>query len=258
VSSYSGRHDRPDAQRRFDPAGRCEVVTRTRNRFVPLERFGLRLTLIGLAALLAAIPFAALILLVRDSWGPLHSLDFGIARRLNRYLAEHHAQVHPWKLVSTIGGPTEFRSAAAVAAVVLWWRRRRRSAVFVVVTMVAAAVLSGVTKSLVHRARPVLDVPVDRAPGASFPSGHALTSLVAVGVLLVAFWPLLSTRWRWVLSTVGVVVVLLVGFSRIILGVHFVSDVVGGWLIGGALLLAAIGAFHRPAVPELREDLRHD
>lgn len=226
---------------------------RPRGRFAPLRRFGLRLTLIGIGALVAAIPFTVLVLLVRGNWGPLHRLDFDTAADLNRYLSSHSAQVHMWKSVSTIGAPTVFRVAAAVAVVLLWWRGRRRSALFVAVTMIGAAVLSGALKSLVHRARPVLDVPVDRAPGASFPSGHALTSLVAVGVLLVVLWPLINRALRTALTIVGVAVVLLVGFSRVILGVHFVSDVLGGWIIGGAWLAAAIGAFHQPRPAELAE-----
>jgi undecaprenyl-diphosphatase len=113
--------------------------------------------------------------------------------------------------------------------------------------MAGAAVLSGVTKTLVHRVRPIVSHPVDRAGGGSFPSGHALTSMVAFGLALVLVLPMLSGRWRILATVTAALLVLAVGFSRLILGVHYVSDVIGGWIIGIAWLLIAVGAFHTAA-----------
>ena len=223
---------------------------RTGRSALVIERFGLRLVLIAAGLLIAAIPFLLLLILVQSGWEPLHRLDFNTADSLNRYIFGRQGQITGWKVVSAVGGPTVFRVAAAVAAVVLWLLRRRRAAVLVAVTMVGAAILSGGTKLLVNRIRPALTNPVDQAAGASFPSGHSLTSLVFVGLALVMVLPLVARRWRPVLVAAGVLIVGTIGFSRLILGDHFVSDVLGGWLIGVAWLLVVNGALHVAAAPD--------
>ena len=77
----------------------------------------------------------------------------------------------------------------------------------------------------------------------SFPSGHAFGSIVAVGALLLAGLPTVRPAWRKPLIALGLAVVVLVGYARVGLGVHYVSDVVGGWLIGIAWLGATTAAF---------------
>ena len=100
-------------------------------------------------------------------------------------------------------------------------------------------------KAVVHRARPPLSGALVQLPGNfSFPSGHAVISLVLCGTL--AFLVLKSVRSKVlqaVLVAVAVVVVLLVGFSRIYLGVHWTTDVIGSWLLGAAWLSASLGAY---------------
>jgi undecaprenyl-diphosphatase len=210
-----------------------------------LQRLGVRSLAAASLVLLAALILAALVVFARSKTGAVHRLDVSTANDLNRYLAGHRGQVHLWKAVTDIGGPSTWRVLAAVAVVVLWVRRQRRAAMFVAVAMIGAAVLSGVTKALIGRARPIVKVPVDRVGGGSFPSGHALTSFAAVGALLLLLLPVLSTAWRAVLVSAAVVVVAAVGFSRLILGVHYVTDVLGGWLIAGLWLAALWSVFRR-------------
>lgn len=167
------------------------------------------------------------------------NLDLALAGHLNRALSGHRRQLRFWRTVSAAGGPTSWRVLTVVTALVLFWRRRRHPAALVAVTMVGAAMLSGGTKALVGRPRPVVAVVVDSAPGKSFPSGHALTSFVAVGRLVLLLWPACSTRQRALLLTTAAVLVTSIGFSRLVLGVHFLTDVLGGWLIGGLWLIGS-------------------
>jgi membrane-associated phospholipid phosphatase len=140
------------------------------------------------------------LVLVRTSWGPLHRIDFDTAAALHRSISGHLSQVRLWEIITTVGGPAVLRIAALIAAIVVWFRGARRSAVLIVATMAGAALLSGITKVLVDRVRPVLSDPVDQASRGSFPSGHALTSCVAMGLLLVTVLPVISQRrWRVVL-----------------------------------------------------------
>jgi len=186
----------------------------------------------------AVLVFVAIALLVHGGWTPLLRLDTCIANGLNRYVVAHRRQVHAWKVVSAVLSPTVLRLIALAAGIALWVRDGLRSAVFVIVAVEGTAVLSTLTKDLVNRTRPSVPVPVAHAGGGSYPSGHALTSCVAVGVVLVVLVPSLRAAAARGLVVVAMLIVLAVGFSRLILGVHYLSDVIGGWLLAIAWLLA--------------------
>ena len=126
-------------------------------------------------------------------------------------------------------------SAVLVVAVWLWRRGAKRLAAWAVVTMVIGGVLGVVLKLLVERARPAFPEPVAHASGYSFPSGHALNSMLCVGVLILVFLPVLRPAGRVLAYAVGALVVLLTGFDRVALGVHFVSDVLAGWVVALAV-----------------------
>jgi undecaprenyl-diphosphatase len=89
----------------------------------------------------------------------------------------------------------------------------------------------------------VLLDPLAHASGKSFPSGHAMTSFVAFGVLIV----LVHGRRQAIAAVAALVLVPLVGFSRLALGVHYLSDVLGAWLLGATWLLAVHWIFQRRA-----------
>jgi membrane-associated phospholipid phosphatase len=122
-------------------------------------------------------------------------------------------------------------------------RRRARLAIYLAVTGIGALLLDPSLKTLVGRIRPVVDVPVTSAPGNSFPSGHALGSTIVYGALLLVFLPIVAPRWRKPFIALIAVVVVAIGLTRIALGVHFLSDVLAGWLLGAAWLGVTAYAF---------------
>jgi undecaprenyl-diphosphatase len=89
-----------------------------------------------------------------------------------------------------------------------------------------------VLKSLVGRLRPVVPHPIAHGAGDSFPSGHALGSIVCYGAIFLVFLPAARGRWRPVFITVIATLVAAIGISRLLLGVHYLSDVVGAWALG--------------------------
>ena len=86
--------------------------------------------------------------------------------------------------------------------------------------------------------------PTAHEPGSSFPSGHAQAAIVGYAVLLLVFLPILHGVWRRVAVTLAVLMVLSIGFSRIALGVHYLSDVVGGYVLGAAWVAAKATLFN--------------
>jgi undecaprenyl-diphosphatase len=206
-------------------------------------RFGIRATLAGLALVLVALPFGALLLLVRSRWDPLLDLDQGAGTGLHAFALRHHAFVTVLDVISTAGSAIVYVPLFAALTIWLYVRGLRRLAVFVAVTEAGSAVVNALVKGAVDRARPVLPDPVAHAGGYSFPSGHAQSATVAAGILLLVFLPALRGRRRAAALLAAAAWPILVCFSRVGLGVHFVSDVVAGAILGVAWVAATTAAF---------------
>jgi membrane-associated phospholipid phosphatase len=180
----------------------------------------------------AAAVFAVLLVLVRLRWAPLESADHSAAANLNHLVASHRAVVTAVKTITWLGSSGVLWTVIGAAAIVLALRRQWRLAAYLLVTGAGALVLDPVLKSLVGRLRPVVGHPIAHGSGNSFPSGHALGSIVCCGAILLVFLPAARGRWRPTLITVIAVLVALIGISRILLGVHYLSDVLGAWALG--------------------------
>jgi len=216
------------------------------------------------ALALVAVPFALVLLLVEEKWPPLLRADVGTSERLHDYALTNAGFVRAMALVSDSGSPLAWQ--LVLGAVVLWllWRHLPRLALFVVITAAGSSLLNSVVKTWVHRLRPILTHPVAHEPGLSFPSGHAQAAIVGYAVMLLVFLPILDGVWRRTAVSFAVFMVLAVGFSRVALGVHYVSDVVGGFVLGAAWVAAMTAAFNvmrvdrgRPRVA-LQEGLEPD
>lgn len=209
----------------------------------PVRHFTER-SVLGLFLVVAVgLGFGLLLLLVRVRWGPLQQLDRGVADGLNDLVAPHPPVVTVLQAIADLGGRPVMMWLVTVAVVLLLIRRRTRLACYLVVTGLGALVLDPSLKTLVGRLRPVVDVQVATAPGNSFPSGHALGSMVAYGALLLVFLPAAAPRWRKPVIGLVAAVIVAVGGTRIALGVHYVSDVLAGWLLGAAWLGVTAYAF---------------
>lgn len=183
-----------------------------------------------------------LLVLVVTRWAPLHRLDVNTLTGLNRYAVHHSAQRNWWSLVTDVLQPNTWRAMAAVAVVVLLLRKHAYAAATIAATMIGAAVLSTVVKLAVGRARPRPPHVIAHAAGASFPSGHALAVAAAMVVALgtAAQLGLLTGRAaRRAGQATAALVIAAVAASRLVLGVHYLTDVVGGVLLGVAWAVVA-------------------
>ncbi len=120
---------------------------------------------------------------------------------------------------------------------------RSRNALFILISMVGVANLSWLLKELVNRPRPMLWPRLVQDYGASFPSGHSVYAASFACVFIILCW---RTRWRFIVLVFALAWMLLMGLSRVYLGVHFPSDVLGGWALGWAwVLLVYLGLSRR-------------
>src|SRR4051794_29280438 len=156
-------------------------------------------------------------------------MDGQVERAVHGFVLHHRWIADLSRVVTHLGDPLVITLLTVAVALLLWLRRERRLALFVVATRLAALVVAAVLKAVVHRARPVLPDPLAHAHGYSFPSGHALGSAAFWGSMaLVGHAKSLS---RPAALAVAVVLPVLVAATRVLLGVHYLSDVVGGLVL---------------------------
>jgi membrane-associated phospholipid phosphatase len=213
-----------------------------RRRLDPEGRYGLRVTLFAVAFLLVAIPFGFLLDQVKRH-GALIRLDTSAARNLHDWVRGSPNLVRALKLLTFLGSPPWFYLLVIPSALWVWRRGHLRLGVFLLVTTLGGGLIDTIVKVVVDRDRPSLVDPVATAHGQSFPSGHSMSSTFVYGALLLVFLPGVARRYRPALVGGAVVLVLAIGFSRLALGVHYVTDVLGGYVLGLAWLAASTAAF---------------
>ncbi len=216
---------------------------RLRRRVDPDARAGLRLTLLSAAFVLVALIFFPLALLVRDNWGPLAGLDASVEEAAHRLVLAHGALLAAAQLLTHLGDPLLVDLTTAGLLIGLCAAGRRRSAGYLLTCVAGAYLLSTTGKVAVDRARPLFDDAVSTARGTSFPSGHATGSAAFYAALAIVLIPLLGRRWRRLALAAAVLVPLVVATTRVLLGVHFPSDVTAGLLLGWGWTAAATAVF---------------
>lgn len=195
-----------------------------------------RLVRAALTATALGLPFVVLALVVRARAAPVLSFDESAIRAataLTRAEPLLHRALLAWQEAFRAGWVN-----LAVTLVCVWaWRRHglRTRAQWAFVTLMVAWGLQLAAKGIVQRARPVVEDAVAHAPGYSFPSGHAANTAAAGVVLTTLVWPLLRRRGRVVVPALVTVAVLGTALDRVLLGVHYPSDVVAGIAFGVAV-----------------------
>lgn len=193
---------------------------------VAAERAGARLALGLLGALVVVVATVPLAVLIRADNPGLVEADVDLSRSAEEATAANDLLLTTARAVTLLGEPVLLTIAAALLVAVLYGSGRRRLAAFVLVARVGAMLLSTGLKLAVDRTRPVIDEPIATALGASFPSGHALGSAAFYATLAVLLLP------RRPPLVAAALVAVAVAASRVLLGVHFPSDVTAGLLIG--------------------------
>jgi YegS/Rv2252/BmrU family lipid kinase len=188
-------------------------------------------------ALVCAVLFCVLAFLVHLNRAPLTGLD-----DLGR--TAEHWETGKTRLHDSLRGiETAFANIGmtvltVVLAVGLWLRHHRRAAVYAVLVMVTTTALYTWIKVLYGRDRPSWQDPVGKLVSRSFPSGHAASTAAYAGVVIVLAAMLVRrARFRRAIYAGAIVWVLVVGADRVLLGRHYPTDVLGGWLLAATVVL---------------------
>jgi undecaprenyl-diphosphatase len=176
---------------------------------------------IGAIVALAAI-WLAMLLLGRGS------LDRSIYEAL--YAGHRPGLVVIARIFTALGEPTVLVGAGFVVAAWLWWQRRARFALALLLVVLVGRGLTEVQKLWIARARPDLEPHLVIVKTSSFPSGHATSSMIFYLTLALALAG--GRRWQLAAAVAALLLSTCVGVSRVMLGVHWPSDVVGGWAFG--------------------------
>ena len=143
--------------------------------------------------------------------------------------------------VTDLGSSVVLAAVVGLAAVLLVVRRRRPEALFIVVALVGTLVLNDWLKVLFQRPRPGFDW-AEVPPEFSFPSGHSMNSFVVYVAIALVIWRLEGRRVGIVALALAILLAVSVGISRVYLGAHWLSDVIGGYLAGALWLLFLVAA----------------
>jgi undecaprenyl-diphosphatase len=194
------------------------------------RRLGLALTVQLLAGLLLSLGVIALFAEI------VEEVVEGESRRFDEtVLLWIHANSPTWldepmRIITALGYYWVVLPLLVAFAYAFYYRERRVSAALLVISTLGGVVLTTALKTVVRRARPELFDSGYTASFYSFPSGHATVAVGFYGTLtLLLAWRLAGVR-RWLVVAAGVGLVLLIGFSRLYLGVHYPTDVLAGFL----------------------------
>jgi membrane-associated phospholipid phosphatase len=200
----------------------------------------------------AATMFGAIAEDVVNHDEPLGAIDLNVGQ----WSHEHATPASTWfmRFFSAVGAPVTVLTIASIAAIFLFWRRQRYAALLLALAVPGGMLLNFIVKVVVHRHRPIFDNPIQTLASYSFPSGHAAGSTLLFGALTaIAIWQVCDWRVRTLVPACAALLIALICFSRIYLGVHYLSDVIAGFLVGAVWLgacLIAIAALRGGDAPD--------
>lgn len=199
---------------------------------------GLILSILSLAVLYAVSSFVGTAVDVFII-GNVLSVDSSLANLLAAFRNPLLVKIFLWV---TILGNWRLVAVMMVVFLILFWLWNKKNYIIPFLASVGGGFITGAAgKYIWHRSRP-LEVAVYMEKSWSFPSGHAILAVTLYGFLIYFFWKHLA-RWKNKIDALflGLLVIILIGFSRLYLGVHYLSDVWAGYMVGLFWLTLGIG-----------------
>lgn len=195
------------------------------------------------AGLIGFVPFLGIVLFGFLGWEEITVVDY----QLSQYFYQLHSPMRNTVMtVITHMGDFIVQTAVTIFIVLmLFVLKKWRTALWYGLTVLfGAGILNGAIKELFARARPSQIQPLVEIGGYSFPSGHSMGSVIVYGGLLfLIFRALRSPQLKFIVSLLIFFLILGIGLSRIYLGVHFPTDVIGGFSLGFTWLCFSMSLF---------------
>ncbi len=142
-----------------------------------------------------------------------------------------------WSWITTFGDSRTITVVALALAFVLWRHRRFAYKTGFAVALFGSIGTSYALKLLIERPRPLAPLALINEPGYSFPSMHAAVSMATYGFLAYLLWHVLQPKSHRAPAVIALITLIgLIGFSRVYLGVHYATDVLGGYLVGAVFI----------------------
>ncbi len=194
-----------------------------------------------ISAFVGAIVFVLLALIVRSGDG-VNSFDASVAT----WFADSRSDVlgNVGKLVASLTTPFVLVAGTLIASVALWARSRKQDAVLLAGSVFLAYLVGAIAKKLEGRARPIAPINLSPETEPSFPSGHVLVVTTIAFVALGLAWAHLDRTRRIVCTLIAVVAVVVVSLDRLVVGAHWLTDVVGSLalacMIGSCAMIAKL------------------
>jgi membrane-associated phospholipid phosphatase len=203
------------------------------------DRLGPRMGVGLLAALIVTVLFAMLASEVREG----ETQDFDDAVRMTVYGVASPRATTVLHAVTQLGSPLFLLPMTIICALVFLHRRRIRGAILLAATMLGVTLLNQILKSIFQRPRPLPFFGLTMPASYSFPSGHSLAAFCFYGALAALLTARMRSRGLSALVwAAALVIIVAVGFSRLYLGVHYLSDIVGGYATGFVWVLTVASA----------------
>lgn len=209
-------------------------------RFLPAQTYGVVLAAMGASAFTLVLAGATMAELAESGrtgghWG---ALDDAIAQGMR---AQADTAVLQWFAALThLGDSWVLAGGTIVVAVALWVRQHRLLATGWLVAMAGNGALTKILKELFERVRPEHVHGIAQADGFSFPSGHSSASMAAYAMLAYLATRLLPRPWHMPAVLAAGALIFTTGWSRVVLQVHYASDVLAGWLLGGTWMVCTV------------------
>lgn len=184
-------------------------------------------------AFLALIPFIVIVLIVFINSNWLQHIDNLVTLEVITWRTQELITLFSW--VTMLANPiTVVITVIATATLAYMMSKQIHFSLWILFTnIIGSLALNPLVKNIFQRSRPDESFRLVEETSYSFPSGHSFASIVAFGCLIIIITLFIqSTFWRKSLSILCVAMIFLIGFSRIFLGVHYLTDVIGGFSLG--------------------------
>lgn len=222
-----------------------KFIKRHKNFFLFLQKrldkntfYGLPLTLLSLALFYVLALFGGIIEDIINS-DIIVSVDIRVANLLAIFRNTELTKIFFW--ITLLGKWQVILIFAISAVLILWLCKKRLYIAPLLLSIIGSEIFTFIGKTVFHRARP--NIAIYQESSFSFPSGHATIAIAFYGFLAYCLIRNIK-KWKYKVDIffAGIIIILLIGFSRLYLGVHYISDVWGGYLAGAIWLIIAISA----------------